>query len=773
MTAVATAAAGSKPAKAGGCCAGKPASDAPAAAPAAAPPATPAGEPLDTDLGAYVVIGDNGLAQLHLMVDGIHCGGCIQKIEGALKRLPEVETARLNLTTRRLLLTWHGAAARAADFAKTVSDLGYRAVPYDPARLKSADAEEEAALLRCMAVAGFAAANVMLLSVSVWSGHFQDMDQITRDLMHWFSALIALPAILYAGRPFFQSAWAALKARHTNMDVPISLAVTLAAGMSLFETMRGGPHAYFDSAITLLFFLLVGRYLDRRARGRARSAVERLLALGATAVTVLRRDGSQVLMPPEQIKPGFTVLTAAGERIGADGAVIDGRSDIDTSLISGETLPQSVAPGDKVFAGTVNHSGPLKIRVTAVGEDTLLGEIVRLMEMAEQRKARFVGVAERVARAYAPAVHALALATFIGWLTLMAAPWQVALLNAVAVLIITCPCALGLAVPAVQVIASGRLLRRGILLKTATALERLAEVDTVVFDKTGTLTTGRLELLTDAAYGPAPDPADLEQAAALAMVSRHPLARALVRAAPPVAAADGVEEVPGSGLRLETPAGELRLGSRAWCGVPEDETTAGPELWFARPGEAAVRFAFQDSLRDDAVAVVEALRRNGTEVALLSGDRQPTVEAVARQLGIARWQADCRPDEKCARLAELAAEGRKVLMVGDGLNDAPALAAASVSLSPSSAADVSQTAADAVFQGERLAPVVELLAVAKAADRLVKQNLFLSFAYNVLTIPIAVMGFVTPLIAALAMSSSSLVVVGNALRLSRARQTSA
>jgi len=756
MNGVATAANELKPAKTGGCCAGKAAGEAPAAPP-------PVEEPQGTDLGAYVTMDDSGLAQLHLMVDGIHCGGCIQKIEGALKRLPDVETARLNLTTRRLLLTWHGAAARAADFAKVVSDLGYRAVPYDPTRLKSADAEEEAALLRCMAVAGFAAANVMLLSVSVWSGHFQDMGPATRELMHWFSALIALPAILYAGRPFFNSALAALKARHTNMDVPISLAVTLAAGMSLFETIRGGPHAYFDSAVTLLFFLLVGRYLDRRARGRARSAVERLLALGATAVTVLRRDGTQVLLPPEQIKPGFTVLTAAGERIGADGEVIDGRSDIDTSLISGETLPQAVALGDKVFAGTVNHSGPLKIRVTAVGEDTLLGEIVRLMEMAEQRKARFVGIAERVARAYAPAVHSLALATFIGWLTLMAAPWQLALLNAVAVLIITCPCALGLAVPAVQVIASGRLLRRRILMKSATALERLAEVDTVVFDKTGTLTTGRLELLPD----PAADPAVLEQAATLAMVSRHPLARTLVRAAPTVAAADGVEEVPGSGLRLETPAGELRLGSRAWCGVADEGTAAGPELWFARPGEAAVRFAFQDSLRDDAVAVVDELHRRGIEVALLSGDRQPTVDAVARELGIARWQSDCRPDEKCARLAELAAEGRKVLMVGDGLNDAPALAAASVSLSPSSAADVSQTAADAVFQGEQLGPVVELLKVAKAADRLVKQNLFLSFAYNVVTIPIAVLGFVTPLIAALAMSMSSLVVVGNALRLSR------
>ncbi len=715
------------------------------------------------DFAPYVVPAEDGAHRLHLLVEGIHCGGCVNKIERALARLPGVTAARVNLTTRRLAVTWHGEAARAQSLADCVTALGYRVVPYDPSRLQSADAEEEKRLLRAMAVAGFAAGNVMLLSVSVWAGHFQGMGAATRDLLHWFSALIALPAILYAGQPFFGSALRALRAGHTNMDVPISLAVLLAGGMSLFETMRGGEHAYFDSAVTLLFFLLVGRYLDRRARGRARLAAERLLTLGAGAVTVIGADGRQVMVPPEQVRTGWTVLATAGERIAVDGRVLVGQSDIDTSLITGETLPRTVGPGDQVFAGTLNQGAPLKLQVTAVGEDTLLSEIVRLMEHAEQRKARYVHIADRIARFYAPVVHGLALLTFLGWLLFAATPWQQALLIAIAVLIVTCPCALGLAVPAVQVIASGRLLRRGILLKSATALERIARADTVVFDKTGTLTQGRPELEPGHGLGPE----DLRLAAALAGASRHPLARALCRAVPGVPVADGVRETPGLGLSLQGEAGEVRLGSRAWCGVEDEDSRAGPELWLARPGQAPQQLCFHDPLRPDAAAVVTELQRQGFEVALLSGDRPAAVEAVARELGIERWQAACRPDDKVARLHDLEQQGRRVLMVGDGLNDAPALAAALVSVSPSSAADISQTAADAVFQGEALAPVLELLRVARRAERLVKQNFALSFGYNGLAVPLAVLGYVTPLIAAICMSASSILVVGNALRLAR------
>jgi Cu2+-exporting ATPase len=728
--------------------------------------------PAAVDVGPYVRTDASGRNTLALMVEGITCGGCVKTIERALQDFPGVTDARVNMTTRRLQLAWTGEVAQGGEMVARLGALGYRAVPYDPERLSDADTRQEKALLRAMAVAGFAAANVMLLSVSVWAGHAQGMADATRDLLHWFSALIALPAIAYAGRPFYASALEALKARRTNMDVPISLAVILAAGMSLSETIQSGPHAYFDSAVTLLFFLLLGRYLDRRARGKARSAAERLLALRSGAVTVLEADGTRRVLPADQLATGMRVLAAAGERIPADGRIVEGTSDLDSSLLTGESLPETGGPGTRVYSGTLNLSAPVVVEVTATGEDTLLAEIVRLMETAEQRRARYVALADRMARGYAPVVHLLALAAFLGWVLLGGMAWQPALLIAVAVLIVTCPCALGLAVPAVQVIASGRLLKRGVLLKSGTALERLAHVDTVVFDKTGTLTRGRPELRADGA-----DADDLRAAARLAGASTHPLARAIGRAAPDAPVLDGVREEPGCGLAWTDAQGnETRLGKRAWAvgeaadaGAPDASTDDGPELWLARPGRAPVRFSFDDPLRADAGEVVRSLQAQGKAVILLSGDRAPTVEGVARRLGLADWQAECAPREKVARLEKLVAGGKRVLMVGDGLNDAPALAAASVSLSPASAADISQTAADAVFQGERLRPVLEVLDVARRSGRLVNQNFALAFGYNVVAVPLAMAGFVTPLIAAVVMSASSLAVTGNALRLGLAK----
>jgi len=717
------------------------------------------------DYSAHVHSTKGGQAALYLMVEGIHCAACVWLIETVLGRSPGVTKARVNMTTRRLTLEWEPSQAEANDLAASVAQLGYRLVPYDPALLGEETQKEEKELLRAMAVAGFAAGNVMLLSVSVWAGHSQGMLSVTRDLMHWLSALIVLPAVAYAGVPFFRSALGALKNGRVNMDVPISLAVILASAMSLFETINSGQHAYFDSAITLLFFLLIGRYLDRRARGRARSAAEHMLALNAGSATVIDEKGEKHLVPPSQVAVGATVFVAAGERITVDGKVIEGLSDADTSLISGETLPQQIKPGSPVFAGTVNLTAPLKLKVTASDEGTLLAEIVRMMEAAEQGRAKYVALADRVARYYAPVVHGLALITFIGWLLLSDIAWQTALLNAIAVLIITCPCALALAVPVVQVIASGRLMRQGILLKTGTALERLAEGNVVVFDKTGTLTEGRPELINAADYSEQ----DLKDAGALAAASKHPLAKALLRAIPQATPGQGVREYPGQGMSLEGPQGEMRLGSREWCKIDNQADASGPEIWLARPNREPIRFVFEDRLRSDAGKVVATLKDKGYDRILLSGDREAVVRQVAEELGIKDWQAHCTPADKRQRLDALSAKGRKVVMVGDGLNDAPALAAAHASLSPSTAVDVSQTAADVVFQGRKLSPVLEAFAVARRADRLVKQNFALAFLYNSITIPLAVAGLITPLAAAIAMSSSSLVVIGNSLRLARRR----
>lgn len=705
----------------------------------------------------------DGYEKLHMVVDGIHCPACIRKIEGGLHQLDGVVGARVNLSTKRLAVSWEKGALKPGDVVAKVEELGFHAVPFNPDLLGRHERDEDKRLLRAMGVAGFAAANIMLLSVSVWSGNVSDMGEATRTMMHWLSALIALPAIAYAGQPFFRSAIRALSARSLNMDVPISLAVLLAAGMSVFQTMEGGKHAYFDAAVMLLFFLLIGRYLDRRMRSQARSAAQNLLALRARAAMVIGDNGSQRALPVEALAPGMRVAVTAGERIPVDGVVQSGTGDIDTSLVTGESVPRSVRPGDAVYAGTLNLSGALEIGVSAADEDTLLAEIVRLMEAAEQGRARYVRLADRAARIYAPAVHALAAATFLGWLLIGGVGWEMALMTAIAVLIITCPCALGLAVPAVQVVASGRLLETGVLLKSGDGLERLAAIDHVVFDKTGTLTEGAPELAN--AEGLSPE--DLQEAAAIAAASRHPLARALVRTAGDVTLAPDVCEVPGQGLVR----GDIRLGSRAWCSI--DDTSNGDgasELWFIRPGRPPVCFRFRDRLRADAAEVVAKLKDLGLKVELLSGDREGAVRGVAETLGIGDWRAGQTPDKKIARLEQLASEGRKVLMVGDGLNDAPALAAAFASMSPATGADVSQTAADFIIQGERLTPVVSTIYVARRARLLILENFGLALAYNVIAVPVAVAGLVTPLIAAFAMSASSIVVTVNALRLKWGRR---
>ena len=709
---------------------------------------------------------DDGTASLTLVVQNMHCAACIRSIESAVEKLPGLKKARVNLSTRRLELRWEPAKTGAEPLLAAVAARGYRLMPLDPEQLQSAAVEEERELLRAMAVAGFASANVMLLSVSVWSGLAADMGPATRTLMHWVSAMIALPAVAYAGRPFFRSALAAVRGGHMNMDVPIALAVLLAAGMSLSETMRGGERVFFDASVMLLFFLLIGRFLDLRLRGRARSAAENLTALKATAATVLAPDGSLQTLPLARLELGMTVVVAPGERIPVDGRVLRGRSEVDTSLLTGESLPRAVDAGAEVYAGTVNGGGALRIAVTALAEASLLAEIVRLMESAEQGRDRYVRLADRVARLYAPAVHILAAATFAGWLWLSSEAWQIALLHAIAVLIITCPCALGLAVPAVQVAAVGRLMKLGVLVKSADALERLAAVDTFVFDKTGSLTLGRPSLQNAGEI----DPVLLALAASMAGQSRHPLARALCRAAPGAShPALEVREHPGDGLSTEHEGKTLRLGRRGWCGprVEDDvsETDAAMELWLSGDDLAPQRFVFHDAPRPDAAEVIAQLQKRGIAVELLSGDRSPVAEQLARDLGIAVWHGDCRPADKIARLEALTAEGRKAAMIGDGLNDAPALAAAFASLSPADAADVSQVAADIIFQGERLAPLVETLDTARASRRLVVENFALALFYNLIAVPIAVAGLVTPLIAAVAMSSSSILVTANALRL--------
>lgn len=711
---------------------------------------------------AYITQDTGESYGLNVLVDGMHCPSCVAIIENALKKQSGIISARLNLTTRRLKITWNGQKSLGDKWVELINSMGYKAVPFDIESSESQEKSNERELLRCLAAAGFASGNLMLFSVPLWSSDATEMGNVTRTMFQWIQALIAIPAIIYCGRPFYTSAWRALSEWRTNMDVPISVAVILATIMSMFETLTHGMHAYFDSAVMLLFFLLIGRYLDAQARGKARSAAHDLMKMMTGFATLIRDNGSLETIALSEIREGMTLQVAAGEKIGADGIIIQGHSDLDTSLLTGETMPRRVATGDKVYAGTLNLSEPICVKVLKAGEFSMLAEIIRLMETAEQSQARYVTIADKIAAWYTPVVHILAAVTFLGWWYAGAA-WQVALLYAATVLIITCPCALGLAVPVVQVLASSKLMRQGVLLKSGSALERLSTITHIAFDKTGTLTVGKPSLIDSHSCSHE----TLQLAASIASKSKHPLSMAICRAYSGNILPLSVSEVKGSGLETLYNGKRVRLGKRDWCAVKSSVSDHLMELWLAVEGASPVRFTFDDQIRQDASAVIAALQHAGIKTLMLSGDRQEAVDNVANALNICDARALLLPSQKCSALNDLRESGASVLMVGDGLNDAPSLATANVSMSPASAMDITQNASDIVFQGEQLEPVLCAWQTAKFAQVLVKENFALSLLYNVIAIPIAVAGYVTPLIAAIAMSSSSLIVIANAMRLNR------
>jgi Cu2+-exporting ATPase len=704
-------------------------------------------------------LNEDGSYELSILVSGVHCAGCIQKIESSLQHDHDIQTVRLNFSTRRLLIVWKGAPQRANDFVHIVEALGYGVQPYDTATEIEETNTQERFLLLCLGVAGFAMGNVMLLSVGVWSASSEVMGVATRDLMHWVSALIALPTILFSGRPFFRSAFKALSVGRTNMDVPISLALILAGGMSLFETINHGEHVYFDSAVMLIFFLLIGRYLDFRARKNARSAATDLLSTLSGFASVVEGDKTRHVLIRD-VQPDMIVRVASGEKFPVDGLVIDGQSEVDTSLITGETMPRIITKNAQVFAGTLNLSAPMSIKVARAAEDSLLADIVRLMEKAGQGQSKYVRLADKAAEFYTPAVHSFAALAFLGWWLVGGLSWQPSMVIAITVLIITCPCALGLAVPVVQVLASGRLLKNGTLIKSGDALERLASIDTVLLDKTGTLTLGKPLLDKDH------NEVQIKMAASLAGHSSHPLSKALSAAYEgPLFSLAEVAEHPGQGLVGVYDGKAVKLGSRSYCGDEDAAPSDKLELWLSIEGQAPQAYHFTDRLREGAAQMVQQFKQAGLTVIMLSGDRQSVAEKIALEAGIDQIYAEQTPPQKFEVLERLQRQGGKVLMIGDGLNDAPVLAGADVSMAPGTAIDMAQNAADIIFMGDNIAPVYSAYQTARLSQKLVKQNFALAVVYNIITVPLALAGLVTPLIAAIAMSGSSLVVIANSFRL--------
>jgi len=705
------------------------------------------------------IAGTTAAATSWFTVPDLRCAGCISKLEGGLALVPGVVLARVNFTQKRVRIDHLPEVADDA-LLQAIERIGFPAHPFVADDTTTAADNETRKLARALAVAGFAAMNVMLLSVSVWSG----AGGVTRDMFHWLSAMIALPAVAYAGRPFFASSWAALRHGRTNMDVPISIGVVLTCALSLYETATRGAHAYFDGAVMLLFFLLAGRLLDSVMRARAADSVAALMRATPSEATVLSADGTTMRRSIEELAPGMRIMVAAGERIAADGIVETGMSSVDRALVTGESMPESAEPGTEVLAGTINLDTPLTIRVTAAGAATVIAEIARLMEAATQSRSRYVRIADRASRLYAPAVHTLALLSLIGWM-IAGTGWHEAILIAVAVLIITCPCALGLAVPVAHVVAAGALMRAGIIVKDGSALERLAEVDRVVLDKTGTLTVGRPQVHGE------PNLAGIAASAALALAqaSRHPLSQALARwleqrgtVAAPVT---DIREMAGKGMGGEFEGRKVRLGRS----LPTSSAAASDlmSVDYVADGQPALTICFDDALRSDAKAALARLGHQALSPSILSGDRAPVVARIAQALDIP-GRAALSPQDKIALVEEMQRAGHRVLMIGDGLNDGPALKAAHASMAPASASNVGQAAADLVFMGDLLAPVPIAVSAARKAMKIVRQNFVMAIGYNVIAVPLAIMGYVTPLVAALAMSGSSLIVVANALRLRNA-----
>ncbi|MES2961629.1 MAG: heavy metal translocating P-type ATPase metal-binding domain-containing protein [Pseudomonadota bacterium] len=727
----------------------------------------------EIDVSEFIFKEKDGSNSVSLMVQGLHCAACVWLIESILKKQESVVSARINLSKKTLYLRWLGDEKTGNDLAHLISEIGYKLLPFDEEILNSAEKKYNDSILRALAVAGFGAGNIMLFSFSLWFSDIIDMGSGTRNLFQFFSSLIALPVIIYSARPFFISAFRSIKAGYPNMDLAISIAIFLACIVSLLETFRNANHVYFDSAVMLIFFLLIGRYLDLKARKKAFAIASEFAMLSASFGRV-EEDAKIRILPIKQLQEGMILIVAAGEKIAADGIVVEGESELDTALITGETMPKKITLNQEVFAGTINLISPLKIRITKSAQNSLLSEIIRLSEEVENKKNHYIRISDTLSKFYTPAVHLLAFLTFLLWCFYFKSGWEIALMNATAVLIITCPCALALAVPIVQTIAISNFIKKGILVKSGEALEKIREINVIVFDKTGSLTIGEPKLVDILFLNKAESDDQknfyLKLAASLAQKSRHPISQAIS-----VSYHENLEELQtlekqGFGLETNFWGQNLKLGRKDFCGIKNNFEMAENFLTcFMKFGEDEMVFLFEDAPKNDAKIVIEKLQKMGKKIILLSGDNQKTVENIAQKMAISEFYFEQTPISKVNFLEKLKAENQKFIMIGDGLNDAPALALADVSISFSKASDISQNIADIIIQGQKLMPIILVINSAKKTISLMKQNLLIALIYNLIAVPYAIMGHVVPLTAAIAMSSSSLLVLFNSLRMNKTK----
>jgi Cu2+-exporting ATPase len=719
------------------------------------------------------------IRDIHLLVEGIHCAACVWLIERGLQRVPGVQSANVNLTAKRLHLRWDNSRSKLSDLIRALARIGYSAVPYDPESAEGVMKNTNRAMLYRLFFAGFAMMNMMWISVALYSG--ADRDEF-RQFFHWMGLLLATPTLLYSGYPFYRGAFGGLRSGHLTMDMPIALGLSVTYLYSLFVTLSRSTvgDVYFDTVTNLTFVILIGRYLEGMFRHQAVSATKRLMEL-QSRVAIVMRDGQEQMTPIRGVKPGDHVLIKPGYKVPVDGVVLEGHSTVDEAMLSGESAPVSKAAGAQVFAGTVNTSGALLVEVRAQLQDTTLSKIIRLVEEAQSSKAPIQRLADTIVPWFVLVTLICAAITFYIW---NSHGFEIALMAATSVLIITCPCALGMATPVSIAVASGLGAKHGILVKNGLVLETLSKVTHFVFDKTGTLTEGRMSV-AQLHVAPGSDEQEvLRQAAAVERYSEHSVAKAIVAETElrqlqhRELDATGFHATAGLGVEANVDGQAVLLGSAEWLtrkGIPLDaalqiranelEMLAMSCVYMAHDGKHVAIIALADKLRGDAQQMVNELRAAGITMTLLSGDRRPVAEAVARQLGGMEVIAEVLPQDKDQVIQRLQQSGAVVAMVGDGVNDAPALIRADVGIALGSGTDVSVESADIVLMYNELDKVRQATQLSRRTLRTIKQNIGLSFVYNAIMVPLAMMAQVSPLVAAITMPISSLIVIGNAGRI--------
>ncbi len=727
--------------------------------------------------------------EVTLTLEGLHCASCVARVERALSGAAGVDQALVNLATRQAKVRYDAHQTTVENLQAVVHEAGYEVTGWAREAPPPVSPEIEAQNLKRRFLLAFILSlpvflGAMLPPLPGWLG-------LTAEHLAYLLLIFTTPVLFYSGAPFFRGALAAARHGAANMDTLVALGTSAAYVYSAWVTIRPQavaaagkmPELYFDTTVMIITFILLGRWLEARTRGRASQAIRRLFALAPPAAR-LRRDGQEVEVPLDQVMVDDLVIVRPGEKIPVDGVVVEGASSVDESMLTGESLPVAKEPGGEVWGATLNQRGFLVFKATRVGRDMVLSQIIRLVEEAQTSKAPIERLVDQVAGIFVPVVMSLAGLTFLGWMIWGPAPaLTTAVVSMVAVLIIACPCAMGLATPTAVMVGSGRGAEMGILLRGGEPLERAYRLTAVVFDKTGTLTAGHPQVTDILAWEGWPEDQVLAWAAALEEKSEHPLAEAITHAAagrqlalPPVAE---FQAVPGLGVRAQIDGQEVLLGNLAFLGrekiphqelAPHQERLAGEgktAVFLVAGGKPVGLIAAADTLKPGAAAAVAAIKDMALKVVLLSGDNRLAVEAVARSVGVSEVLAEVLPGDKARKISELQAAGEIVAMVGDGINDAPALAQADVGIALGTGADVAAEAADLTLIRDDLHLIPQAILLSRKMMRIIRQNLFWAFCYNVIAIPAASLGLLNPALAAAAMALSSVSVVTNSLRLRR------